>query len=102
MRIEILKNKDDSSKDEIFKQKLEDAKYTYLELVYPYDKEIDELPNNRARNWQTRCAIELYNIIGNENTIQYSENGLSETFSKAGISKDLLNKLPPPKAGVPK
>lgn len=102
MRVEVLKNKDDSSKDEIFKQKLEDAKYKYLELVYPYDKEIDELPNNRARNWQTRCAIELYNIIGSENTIQYSENGLSETYSKAGISKDLLNELPPPKAGVPK
>lgn len=102
MRVEVLKNKDDSSKDEIFKQKLEDAKYKYLELVYPYDKEIDELPNNRARNWQTRCAIELYNIIGSENTIQYSENGLSETYSKAGISKDLLNELPPPKAGAPK
>lgn len=102
MRIEILGNKNDSSKDEIFKQKLDDAKYKYLELVYPYDKEIDELPNNRARNWQTRCAIELYNIIGNENTIQYAENGLSETYSKSGISSDLLNELPPPKAGVPK
>ncbi len=102
MRVEILGDKNDSSKDFIFKEKLDEAKYKYLELVYPYDTEIDELPNNRARKWQSKCAIELYNLIGNENVIQYSENGLSETYSKAGISKDLLNELPPPKAGVPK
>lgn len=102
MRLEILENEDDSSKDCIFEQKLEDAKYEYLRLVYPFNLDIDELPNDRAKNWQTKCAIELYNLAGNENVIQYSENGLSETYAKAGISKDLLNELPPAKAGVPK
>ncbi len=102
MRLEILENEEDSSKDNIFKQKLEDAKYEYLRLVYPFNPDIDDLPNNRAKSWQTKCAIELYNLVGNENVIQYSENGLSETYAKAGISKDLLNELPPAKAGVPK
>lgn len=102
MRLEILENSTDKSKDEIFKTKLEDAKYEYLRLVYPLNPEIEELPNDRAKNWQTKCAIELYENIGNKNIIQYSENGLSETYEKAGISQDLLNELPPAKAGVPK
>jgi len=102
MRLEILENKSDDSRDDIFKMKLEDAKYKYLELVYPYNPEIEELPNDRAKNWQTKCAIEMYNNMGDEKVISYSENGLSETYDKSGISQDLLNELPPPKAGVPK
>lgn len=102
MRLEILGNAEDTSKDDIFKIKLEDAKFEYLRLVYPYNPEIEELPNDRAKNWQTKCAIEFYNNIGNENVIQYAENGLSETYGKTGISQDLLNELPPAKAGVPK
>ena len=102
MRLEILEDVADMSKDDIFKMKLEDAKYEYLRLVYPYNPEIEELPNDRARNWQTKCAIEMYNIAGNENVTSHSENGLSESYEKAGLSKDLLNELPPPKAGVPK
>lgn len=101
MRLEILEDITDNSKDDIFRVKLEDAKFEYLRLVYPFNQEIEELPNDRAKNWQTKCAIELYNNIGNENVIQYSENGLSETYAKAGISQDLLNELPPAKAGVP-
>ena len=101
MRLEILDNADDDSKDEIFKIKLEDAKHEYLRLVYPFNPEIEDLPNDRVKNWQTKCAIELYNLMGDENVTSYSENGLSETYGKAGISQDLLSELPPAKAGVP-
>lgn len=101
MRIEILGNKNDTSKDDIFKIKLKRAKQRYLRLVYPFDKDITELPNDSAIEWQTQCAIELYNMQGDENVISYSENGLSETRAKAGLSQDLLNELPPAKAGVP-
>ena len=101
MRIEILEDATNASKDDIFKIKLEDAKYEYLRLVYPFNPEIEELPNDRAKNWQTKCAIELYNNIGNEGIISYSENGLSESYEKSGLSKDLLNELPPARAGVP-
>ena len=102
MRLEILNDSEDESKDDIFEIKLEDAKYEYLRLVYPFNPEIEELPNDRARNWQTKCAIELYNGQGQENVISCSENGLSESYEKSGLSKDLLNELPPAKAGVPK
>lgn len=102
MRLEILEDINNNESDDIFKIKLEDAKYIYLGLVYPFNSEIEELPNDRAKNWQTRCAIELYRSIGEEGIIQYSENGLTEIKAKAGLSKDLLNDLPPAKAGVPK
>ena len=57
--------------------------------------------DDRARNWQTRCAIELYNLGGVSNLKSYSENGLSESYDKAGLSKDLLAALPPAHGGVP-
>lgn len=100
MRLEILDNINDESKDEIFKIKLKRAKNTYLRLVYPFDNSIVELPNDIAKDWQTRCAIELYNLGEDVSVISYSENGLSETRAKAGLSQDLLNDLPPAQAGV--
>ena len=100
MRIEILEDSSDESKDEVFKIKLKRAKQRYLRLVYPFNREITELPDDRARDWQTKCAIELYNLAGDENLTSYSEIGLSETYARAGISQDLLNELPPPVAGV--
>lgn len=102
MRMEILGDSSDTSKDETFKRMLKRAKNRYLNLVYPFDRDITELPDDRAREWQTSCAIELYNLDGDENLSSYSENGLSETYARAGLSQDLLDELPPPKAGVPK
>lgn len=95
MRLEILDNINDESKDEIFKIKLKRAKNIYLRLVYPFNNSITELPDDIAIDWQTRCAIELYNLGGDVGIISYSENGLSETKAKAGLSQDLLNDLPP-------
>lgn len=102
MRRKILENSSDTSKDEKFKDCLESAKNRYLNLVYPFDRNITELPDDRARSWQTDCAIELYNLDGDENLTSYSENGLSESYEKAGLSNGLLSQLPPAKAGVPK
>lgn len=102
MRRKILENSSDTSKDEKFKDCLESAKNRYLNLVYPFDRNITELPDDRARSWQTDCAIELYNLDGDENLTSYSENGLSESYEKAGLSNGLLSQLPPAKGSVPK
>ncbi len=100
MRLEILENSSDTSKDEVFKLKLKRAKFRYLRLVYPFNKTITKLPDEQAQDWQTKCAIELYNLGGDENLSSYSENGLSESYARAGLSQDLLNELPPPRVGV--
>ena len=102
MRMEILKDKSNTNEDDTFKRMLKKAKNRYLNLVYPFDKDITELPDDRAKEWQTSCAIELYKLEGEENLTSYSENGLSESYGKAGLSEGLLSELPPAKAGVPK
>jgi hypothetical protein len=101
MRLKILENISDDTKDEEFKIHLKNAKFEYLRLAYPYNPEIEELPNDKAKDWQVRCAIELYNLEGGGNLISYSENGLQEVYSKAGISEDLINEIAP-RVGVPK
>ena len=101
MRIEILGNSTDNSKDEVFKIMLDDAEVVALNTLYPYDKKIKYMPEDkRFRNWQTRCAIELYGKIGNSNVLSYSENGLSVTYLTGLISNSLMNELGPSKAGV--
>ena len=62
---------------------------------------VNKLSNDRRlRNWQVRCAIELYKKMGTTNVQSYSENGLSVTYMTGLLSSELLNELSPPKAGV--
>jgi len=102
MRISILGSSDDESLDDLFEAKLDDAKSIALETLYPFNKEIDELPNTwRMNMWLVRCAIELYNKKDSANVQSYSENGISVSYLSGLISKGLLDELIP-KAGVPK
>ena len=103
MRLEILGDVANKSKDDVFKSKLDDAEIVALNTLYPYNMEkttIDAENNKRLANWQTRCAKELYRKMGTTNVQSYSENGLSVTYLTGLISKELLNELAPPKAGV--
>ena len=101
MRREILSNSSDKSRDDIFKDRIDDAKFVFLDRVYPYDKDISEVPA-RYNNWISRCAIELYNLSEDGDYSSYSENALAWTRAEIGLSKKLLAELPPPQAGVPK
>lgn len=99
MRIEILGDSSDTSKDDVFEEKIKDAKGIALYVLYPFDEEA-ELPTTwRMNNWVVRCAIELYNKMGTLNVQSYSENGLSVSYLTGSISKILLDELIP-KAGV--
>lgn len=101
MRLKILGDIKDTTKDNIFKISLKDAKYIALGTLYPFELEIDTLPKRIAENWQVRCAIELYNLLEDGSYVSYSENGLSWQKSSELVSKELMNELTP-KAGVPK
>ena len=105
MRLEILGDVANQSKDDVFKLKLDDAEIVALNALFPYDSTkttINAEKNKRLANWQTRCAIELYNKMDSTNVQSYSENGLSVTYLTGLISSDLLRELMPPKAGIPK
>lgn len=101
MRLEILNDSSNTDEDNIFNLKLKQAKHIALETLYPFNKEITELPLRVAEDWQVRCAIELYNKMGEEGYTSYSENGLSYTKSTGLISKELMEELLP-KADVPR
>ena len=60
MRLQILEDADNDSKDEIFTLMLKRAKYIALGTLYPFNFEINELPQRIKEDWQVRCAIELY------------------------------------------
>lgn len=97
MRLEILGDVSDESKDDVFKIKLDDAEVVALNTLYPYDNTKTEIDanNKRLRNWQTRCAIELYKKMGTTNVQSYSENGLSVSFMSGLISSELMRELVP-------
>lgn len=104
MRLEILGDVANHSKDRIFMLKLDDAEIVALNTLYPYDltkTTIDAENNKRLANWQTRCAIELYKAMERVGYRSYSENGLSVQFLTSLLSSDLLGELVP-KAGIPK
>lgn len=103
MRLEILGDIADTTKDTMFESRLDDAEVVALNTLYPYDLTKSELDitNKRLANWQIRCAIELYKAIERIGVQAYSENGLSVTFLTSLLSTSLMNELVP-KAGVPK
>lgn len=79
----------------ILKSLLEDSKYIGLSLKYPYENyEELELPG-KYNNWQIRCCLELYKLAGNQNVQRYSENSLSWTMFRNGLSLDLINEIIP-------
>ena len=101
MRISILNDSSNTSLDEIFREKLDDAKSIALYTLFPFD-DTAELPDTwRMHSWLVRCAIELYNKKDSANVQSYSENGISVSYLSGLISKTLLNELIP-KAGVPR
>ena len=74
---------------------LDDSKYKALSLRYPFQDYSDmELPA-MYKNWQLRCAVEIYNNYGNEGIKDYAENGISWSRINDGISQSLIDEIIP-------
>lgn len=96
MRLIILGNSTDTSKDGLFTIMLNRATELGLNILYPFHEDLtDFVIPSRYSNWQVKCAIELYRNDGKDGIVSYSENQLSWTKDKGGISKDLINELVP-------
>ena len=68
-----------------------------LNLRYP-TQDIFEIPENflrKHRTWIFRCIQEHIDKEGMGNATSYSENGVSITFDKSGLSKDILSEITP-------
>lgn len=77
---------------------LESAKAVILSRRYPFGEVPDEI-EKRYQDLQIRIAVELYNKRGAEGETSHSENGISRTYSSAGVSEELLREITP-KGGV--
>lgn len=87
--------------EQVLNDLLEDSMYIGLSILFPFE-DFSNIPfPNKYYNWQIRCCVELYNMADATNIASYSENGLSWTKFKSGLSQDLLNELMP-KVGTPK
>lgn len=87
--------------EKVLNDLLEDSKYIGLSLRFPYEDYSDmELPK-KYENWQIRCCVELYNLVGKENIVSYSENGVSWKKDSSMLSPSLRNEIKS-KVGVPK
>lgn len=80
---------------------LEDSMYIGLSILFPFQDFSEKSFPKKYYNWQLRCSVELYDMAGASNIASYSENGLSWTKFKSGLSQDLINELMP-KVGTPK
>ena len=101
LRILVLRNLDDDSQDELFNVLLTNARAIQLNALFPFDADATvEEDNFRLRNWQVRCAKELYDSSDRSGVQSYSENGLNVSYFANIVSASLMAELTP-KAGCP-
>lgn len=86
---------------DILNDLLEDSMYIGLSILFPFEDFSEKIFPKRYYNWQIRTCVELYNMAGRSDIASYSENGLSWTKFKSGLSQDLINELIS-RVGVPK
>lgn len=77
------------------------AEKTYLDKAFPFEPDITTIPENRPRayDWVYECMKEIADKSGCSSMTHYSENGISITWDKSGVSQGLLNRVTP-KAGI--
>lgn len=84
-----------SQYEKILNQLLDDAENIALSDLYPFDNWSEKELPKKLYNWQIRACVELSNYLGKEGLISYSENGLSFSRKKEGLSSDLQNEIMP-------
>lgn len=85
--------------DEMELEVMYDCAYdVMLNLRYPVHNDITEIPQNyldKHKTWILRAMQEHIDREGMTNVQAYSENGVSITFDRAGLSNDLINEIRP-------
>ena len=94
LKIRITEKTNDMELEDI----LESAKAVILSRRFPFGEPPQEL-EERYKDLQIRIAVEMFNKRGAEGETAHSENGISRSYSSAGVSEELLREITP-KAGV--
>lgn len=77
------------------------AEKTYLDKAFPFAPDIVKVPDNRPRayDWIYECMKEISEKSGCSSMKSYSENGISISWDKTGVSQGLLDRITP-QAGI--
>ena len=94
LKIRITENTNDNELEDI----LESAKAVILSRRFPFGDYPAEI-EDRYKDLQIRIAVEMFSKRGAEGEITHSENGVSRTYTSAGVSEELLSEITP-KGGV--
>lgn len=79
--------------EQILTDLLNDSKFICLSLLFPFENYAEyELPT-RYYNWQLRACVELYNLADKISVKDYSENGISWSRLKDGLSVALTSEI---------
>ena len=101
LRLLIFKDSNYDEQDDLLNVYLNCARAIQLNALFPYnDKATVSEDNFRLRNWQVRCAKELYESTDRSGIQSYSENGLNVSYFANVVSQSLMMELTP-KAGCP-
>lgn len=67
----------------------------YINYKYPFAEvyEVSEKDLKKHPTWFLRCMQELIDKEGISNVVGYSENGVSITFDKTGLSQSLIDEI---------
>ena len=96
--INYYKNKYKYMTDEDLEIMYDCAYDIMLNLRYPVHNNIEELPKEylrKHRTWIFRAIQSHIDKEGMTNALSYRENGVTITFDKTGLPKDLVNEIVP-------
>lgn len=79
--------------EQILTDLLNDSKFICLSLLFPYEDYVNYKLPERYYNWQLRACVELYNLADKISVKDYSENGISWSRLKDGLSLSLTNEI---------
>ena len=94
LKIRITENASDAELEDI----LESAKAVILSRRFPFG-EVPFVVEPRYEDLQIRIAVEMFAKRGAEGETAHGENGVSRSYSSAGVSEELLREITP-KGGV--
>ena len=101
LRLLIFKDSTNDTQDELLNALILNARAIQLNALFPYDEKATVSEENfRLRNWQVRCAKELYDGCDRSGVQSYSENGLNVSYFANLVSQSLMMEITP-KAGCP-
>ena len=94
LKIRITENASDVELEDL----LESAKAVILSRRFPFGTQLPDV-EEKYKDLQIRIAVEMFSKQGAEGQLSHSENGISRSFSSAGVTEELLREITP-KGGI--